>query len=504
MNKQPPISSENRTETDSKQQSYGLITARSTVVITIAKLIRYGFAFFTQALLINLLTPVEFGLIKYVTVILGVVNVISTSGLTTAIIQKKELTDKEIGPLFLFNGIFCLFLYCILYSAAPYLSTLFSVSELTSLIRVGSLAVPIGGASTVHRALMQRRLKFKTHSMIEITSAIISSLCSLIFALIGLGVWALIWSLLIFHLFNSLISFIVLRELKIKNYQISFAFPIILSSSVFMLQKIIGYFNTNIDNLIIGRVFGPETLGVYTISYDIISIPNIAFGVVLTSVLLSVFSRLQDDNKRISTAYCKIMLFVTSISTIYYVLIGICSAELIATITFFRPNNNWDQSISVLRYLSILGITYAYSGYPGFILIPKKKLKLLIIWYSMMFILASIAVVIGSNYGVEGVCAALIAKTIITIPILMYILKKVAQISPVEYLYSLLPSFVCALFSAVIILGVQFFFTNVYPLNDFFRLLLCAGIGLVVYMCLFLLLFRNKVNLLINYLKPQK
>ena len=65
-------------------------TARSGAMMLIAKCTRHGFAFLVYFLLLNLLVPSDFGLMKYITIVLGIINM-QLSLVSIAIVQKPVL-----------------------------------------------------------------------------------------------------------------------------------------------------------------------------------------------------------------------------------------------------------------------------------------------------------------------------------------------------------------------------------------------------------------------------
>ncbi|MFP4164011.1 MAG: lipopolysaccharide biosynthesis protein [Chitinispirillaceae bacterium] len=483
--------------------SYGSLAARSSMALTVAKVLRFGLTFMIQAILINLLNPGEFGLMKYVTFILGIVNLITTAGLTTAIIQKKELSKEELGPVFLLNLFICCGLYLIIYAISPLLSVLFKAPELTTLIRIGSLVVPLGGVSVVHRAVMQREFRYSQYSLIEICSAVLSSAAAVIMAFMGYGVWALVGSLISFHLCSTLLAFLLQRNVGCTFSGISRVLPLFWFSSGWILQKVIEYFNANLDNLMVGRFFGTSVLGTYSIAFEIISIPQIAFGLVLGPVAISVFSRMQDDQKRLADAYLKILLYSSLGATLYALIIGLCADDLMKIITFFRAGDTWNETVTFLQFLAPLGLIYSFASYPGLLWAAKRKISLQIIWATTMTLLTMVFVGVGALYGPTGVCIALLIRAVTIFPILLMIMKKASGISPLNYLRALTPSLFCGAVSAGACILTIHLLKTYHPVHFILRLSVCVFVSISAFAGCLIFFFRPRFLQLINYLRPQ-
>ena len=479
--------------------SYGSTVARSGLLVAFAKSIRYGLVFLVQAFLMNVLAPDEFGLMKYVTIILGIVNLITVAGINTAVIQKKELDACEYGPLFMLNLAICLILSALIFAAAPFVARFFGESELTALVRAGSSVVLIGGASTIHRSLLQREFRYGTLSAIEAASAVISSVVSVILAFKGFGAWALCWSLIAFHASSSVMCVAARRGVGLTFKGVAAALPLFWFGAGWTLLKLLDYLNTNLGNLLIGRFFGSHTLGAFTVAFEMVSIPQIGLGLIMVPVALSAFSRMQDDDNRMNEAYMKFTLFTSSGAAIYCIIIGLCAPDLIRTITMLKPSGAWDDTAVFMQYLAPLGLMYAWSGYVGLIWAAKRKIMLQIIWTAFMVLTVLAAFLSGAGYGPRGVCVAFIVRTVLLFPVLLYVMKRTSGISPLQYLKALLPSAVCGAAAAVACAALLKMFTSQFPVHPAIRLAACALLSTAVYATVMMLFFRKNLNMLKEY-----
>jgi PST family polysaccharide transporter len=458
--------------------------------------------FAVQALLMNLLAPDEFGLMKYVTIILGIVNLIATAGFHTAIVQKKELREDELRPLFTLNLLICVCLFAAVFAGAPLIAAVFGETKLVALTRAGALIIPIGGVATVHRALLQREFKYGTFSIIEVISAAVSSAVSVAFAFKGFGAWALCWSLVAFHVCSSGLCFAARRGIGLTFKGLAPALPLFWFSSGWVLLRLIDYIGANLGNLLIGRWFGPRVLGTFTVAMDMVSIPQLGFGLTLVPVALSVLSRVQDDDERIKNAYLRLVFFTSVFSAIYCVIIGICAPDIIKTVTMLKPNGNWDDTAVFLRYLAPVGLIYSWTCCMGVVWTAKRKISFQLSWAWIMALSMVLFMFIGSFRGYSGVCAALLIRAVVLFPVVLYTMKKVSRIPPAGYMAALAPSLVCGGIAAVACGALMYFFTVTFPVHHAARLAICATLSTVVFAAALLLFFREKIKTLKYYVNP--
>src|SRR5659263_222395 len=86
------------------------------------------------AILARLLTPSDFGLIAMVTVFSSFVAIFSNFGLTSAIIQKKEISDETLSSTFWINVGLGALLTIAFTASAPLVAAFYSEPRLTPLV----------------------------------------------------------------------------------------------------------------------------------------------------------------------------------------------------------------------------------------------------------------------------------------------------------------------------------------------------------------------------------
>ena len=74
------------------------------------------------------------------------------SGLSTALIQKKDADDLDFSSVFYFNFAVCLVLYAGMFIAAPYIAAFYKDLTLTPVVRVASLTLVFSGVKGIQQA----------------------------------------------------------------------------------------------------------------------------------------------------------------------------------------------------------------------------------------------------------------------------------------------------------------------------------------------------------------
>ena len=473
-------------------------TARSGAMMLIAKCTRHGFAFLVYFLLLNLLVPSDFGLMKYITIVLGVINMLVELGFSIAIVQKPVLEKDEASSAFTITFLSGLVMYAGVYFGAPVISDWFHAPKLINLVRVGCLSLPLGGLSVVQRAIIQRKMQFKVIASIEVIAAVIGSTLSVVLAFLGFGVWSLVSSVLCFNAVYSLL-YILYAGFPDGNYfRLSAAKSLCPVGFSMVFQRVIDYLTNNFDAILIGRYFGEFTLGIYGVAFDIVMLPRVALGAILSQVLISAFSRVQEEKERVKSGFLQLTVFISAVSVPFFMIVIALPKEILIILGAFRSDTVWLGAVEPLKILSLSGILYVLSSYPGMIWISLGKVKLRIFWAIAMAVTMVVAVLIGIKFGLSGVCWALLVRAAVLTPIAVAVSCKLFSARLGEYLNLLMPSFVSGTAMLIVIMIIE----KLIPAGTLNSsvLLLCAGVsvGLSVYILIFVLFWREQFTQVIR------
>jgi len=221
-------------------------------------------SFVIMILLARLLSPDDFGIIGMVVIFLNISAVITDSGITSALIQKQNRTEKDFSTAFFFNVVIGILLYFILFVSAPLISRFYGVSFLVPIIRVLCIVVIVNSLVIVQNTQLRIAMNFKRIFIINFISILISGVIAIIAVNNDLGVW----SLVIYTLFKASIAALLFWLFGgwYPRYFFSFeAFKGLFSfGSKLLISGIYATIINNLYNVVIGRNFQQVQLGYYT------------------------------------------------------------------------------------------------------------------------------------------------------------------------------------------------------------------------------------------------
>ena len=112
-------------------------------------------------ILARLLLPSDFGLLAMVNVVVAIIMIFVTSGLSNSLIQKKDSDSLDFSSLFWFNLLLSLLLYIILFFVAPFIAQFYGSMELTAIVRVLGLQIPIAAVYSIQNAIVAKNMMFR-------------------------------------------------------------------------------------------------------------------------------------------------------------------------------------------------------------------------------------------------------------------------------------------------------------------------------------------------------
>src|SRR5712672_1860481 len=142
--------------------------------------------------LARLLDPKDFGIVGMVTAFTGVLNLFRDFGLSTATVQRVDVTEEQISTLFWINILVGAILWLWLTLAAPFVVSFYHEPSLFWVTVVLATGFLFNAAGIQHSALLERQMRFTALAAIDVISFAVSITISITLAAAGFGYWALV------------------------------------------------------------------------------------------------------------------------------------------------------------------------------------------------------------------------------------------------------------------------------------------------------------------------
>ena len=394
-----------------------------------------GLSILVKLILARLLLPEHFGIIGFAAIFIGMVEVFSDLGMSAALIQRK---DEKLEPIdydtaFWAGLVWGLFLFAVLsFIVSPLAADFFNESMLTSVIPVLSIVLLLKPLWAVHVINITRELDFKRIVIPRNTSKVIAAVIAIIMALTGFGVWSLVFQSVISELLLVFIYVFVspwrprMRFSK-TSFKNIFGFGIYTTGT-----HIFNYLTGNVDYLLIGRLLGASSLGVYTLGYTVTYVVRAKIMNVINKVFYPVYSKVQDDLATVKRYYFKVIKY--NCIVIYPMMVGIIL--LAEPAVLIGLGEKWREAIIPMQLMAAAGLVHLLTSSNTVLLrgIGKPKIEFIFSIIKTLGVNVPLVVLGVIYYGIIGAAAGLLAAKIIIFFINNFTLRKVAGIRFTEIL----------------------------------------------------------------------
>ena len=402
--------------------------------------------------LARLLAPEDFGLVAMVAGIVGFVGRLTDMGLTSATVQREKLSNQQVSNLFWINGSLGLLGFVAVVLLSPLVSWFFDEPALVGVtIGLGTVFI-ISGFSAQFVAVLRRRMRFRALNIIHVLGSGISAMGAIAAAYFGAEYWALV----IRSPFAALVTLVVVavvstwhpgrfRWNETTREMLKFGRNLTFSS-------LVSFINRNIDDILIGRFIGKESLGLYDRAYKIFVMPNSLVFSPLGSVMISTLSRLQDEPKKYRETYCRVLQKLILLSACGAALIGVCSDWIVDIIL----GTGWEPAMPILAVLAFTFVNQPLGKSAGWIYISQDRTHHAAQWSLVGLPITVVAVVVGLNWGALGVATAYsLSALLIKHPIIVWWSTREGPVRARDTIEALLPGYSAGIVSFFGLLGLR-------------------------------------------------
>ena len=433
-----------------------------------------GAQFVISIILARMIAPHDFGLLAMLTIFISVANIFVDSGFSSALVQKKERTEKDFSTVFYFNIVISILIYLFLFFLSPFIARFYNEPVLELLTKVISLNIVINSFAVVQRAILVIRVDFKRQAKFSLISVLISGFIGIILACNGFNVWALVVQSLLCNILNTFFYILYVKWTPLVVFSVT-SFKLLFSfGSKLLISGLINSIYLNLYSLVIGKFYSATDVGFFNRAYSLAQFPSSNLVSVMSRAMFPIQCELQNDIIKLKQSFFSYLRF--SCFVIFPLMVGL--AFVSKPLILFLLSDTWSEAILPLSIIS-----FAYMWYP---IMHIDSQLLTVIGRSDLFLKAEVIkktagvviLITTIQYGLLILCLGLFAYSIIDILVIIFFLKKVIDISFWDHIVNIGPILLSSLFMGFTIYSFLYLFDN---LNNFISLMLALFVGVASY-----------------------
>jgi teichuronic acid exporter len=353
-------------------------------------------------LVIRLLSPSDYGLMATATVFTSFIAMLGELGFGAALIQVKELTERDIRQAFGWVIVTSLGAWATCYAAAPAIAQFYGRHELIALIRVMALTIVAVALYIVPQSLNSREMEFKLKARIEFLSQLAGALATLGLAVRGMGVWSLVGGAMALQIAKAVGYNQAYPRFFAPVFTLNGSGRMFTYGMTTTAERLLSFAFTYADIIIVGRFLGTSAVGIYSVALSLASTPMSKVLPIVTQVSFTSYARIQDDPERLQRNVLRAARVIAFVG--FPVFFGL-AAVAPAAIPFIL-GDQWKAAVVPFQLLCltlplkalwpILSPAVAAAGRPDVNLAT----------IAVMAISMSLAILFGVRGGLIGVCIA--------------------------------------------------------------------------------------------------
>lgn len=424
-------------------------SVRGGSITIAAQFFKFGLTMGSSAVLARLLTPEDYGLVGMVTVVTGLVAIFKDLGLAMATVQKDEINHQQVSTLFWVNIALSVVTMLVTVAIAPVIAWFYGEPRLFWITLSLSLGFIISGPGVQHAALLNRQMQYKALMINEIVSIAVGIGSAIVAAWFGLGYWALVILPLMTGIVTTVGLWIVCSWRPSLPARQSGVRSMLVFGGNLTGFNLVNYFARNLDNLLIGKVWGAQQLGLYAKAYQLLLLPLQQINIPVQRVAIPTLSRLRDSPERYREVYLRILEKLTII-TAPLVIFMIATSDWIVLLLL---GPQWIDTSPIFSLLGIVAFTQPVGNTTGWLFITQGRTNDMFQWGIVGSTLSVVAIVFGVQWGAIGVAASYsISGLLIRTPILFWYVGRSGSVKSIDLYRTMAPSTLASLWSLSVLL----------------------------------------------------
>lgn len=441
--------------------------------------------------LARLLSPQDYGQIATAQFISALIQLVLSLGLNEAIIQKKILSKNHIASAL--SGTIVLgivgFIICILVAIILYIYG--NNKNISVILLFEGITTFLALVSIVPIALLMRNLEMKSFAQRSIISKVFFFLVAIPLVLQDFGLWSIVFANVVQSLISTFLIFMSARN--ILSPKLYFNFKLVKQLSVFgvfvMFENLLWSVISRLFGILIATFHGAHALGLFNmatrLTETILSILNTA----ISRLALPIFSNIQDNKNKLNDSFKKATNIFNLISMpAFFGMAYTCDIWVVLVL-----GEQWKEAIPIIQIVAIMyGIMFSRMFVGTAIKAVGKSQQ-----YLYLSLVAAVITLVGAFVTkdmtlLDAILVWAFPRLLITIPLGMYLLKKLCGIGVIDQIK---PLYLPILLSVIMLLSLQTLEPLILNISKNIIITSISTIisGIFIYLIVFIILYKNKI-----------
>jgi PST family polysaccharide transporter len=381
-----------------------------------------GMRLVTVAILARLLTPTDYGAAAIAIAIASFAPTLGDMGMGTALVQVDEASKRVRSTTFWAALGFGIGLSVLFAALATPVELFLDEPQVGAMVAAGGLTFAICSIGATSQAVFMRQMRFRSIELRYWFAIVVASVLAVFAATAGAGSWALVIQQI--ALLGTFAVALWWRSTWRPSLEFSPAVFRQLASFAFRVAggRWARLAELLVLSLLIGKLLGVAALGAWTFAMSTVILPMAVIVIPIAEVLFSAFSRLREDRERMAALWIESVRYLAAVVQPLLLTLVVVAPDVIPTVF----GSHWGVSVGIIQILSVYVIIRSLQSW-GQVILDAVGRPQVTLWTQLAALCTTtVAVVVGSRWGVEAVAVGFVLSQLIAveIPVLIVVLSE--------------------------------------------------------------------------------
>jgi lipopolysaccharide exporter len=302
--------------------------------------------------LARLLLPEHFGVVALATAVIAFIEILTSLGLDTILIQIRQLTRSHYDTAWTIQIGMAVFCAALIAAAAYPASVFFREPRLFPVLCVLALSFVIEGLQNIKMVDFRREMRFDKEFVFLASRRLVTICVTIGAALVLRNEWALAIGMLVSRTAGTALSY-MMRPYR-PRFTLALKREFLTKSSWLLLSGIVMFLRQRSSDFALGRMRGAASVGAFTLASDLATMVTMELAVPINRVALSDLSAQRTREDLVARFDAVTGLVAVMLAPLGF---GLAACAQVAVLVLFGPA--WVSAGDVLRILAIASLISA-------------------------------------------------------------------------------------------------------------------------------------------------
>ncbi len=369
--------------------------------------------------------PAELGLFSIAFAAVTLIAFLQDFGVTRYITGERDLTEEKLRSAFTLSIAVAWAIAAITILAAWPVSWFYQNARLLPLALVIACSYLLVPLAIVPQALCQRRMDFKSNSMIEVGAAAANAAVALTLAVRGHGAMALAWGAFAQQGARLAISQWRAGGLLPWPWRLNGVGPIVVLGGTNTVLSVCGSITARAPELLVGRILSEVAVGLFARASGLALQLRLLVSGAVTGVFYPAFRKVRDEGQPLGPPYLRVVAAYTGITWPAMAGIAVLAAPLVDLL--YGPR--WAEAAPLLTWVALSQLCYVAVPLNGDLPILVGRMRQLVRYNIYETIASVLLLALAAPFGLVWVAASRVAHGLYWVAVYAPFLREITQLS---------------------------------------------------------------------------